>query len=104
MAKQVVDIGVQLVGMASALALTPYRPNKWKKDKTVLGHPPVVQWKDKTLSGLATMVLVEQQLPRVGVGKVPRFFASPLWALITDQLHRAKLTKHYQKQHKGEIV
>lgn len=102
-AKQVVDSGVQLVGMASALASTPNLPNKWQLDSTVLGHIPVVNWKDKTLSGLATMALVKQQLRRIGAGKPPKLSASPLWALITDQVRGAKLTKRYRKQHQGEV-
>jgi 2,4-dienoyl-CoA reductase-like NADH-dependent reductase (Old Yellow Enzyme family) len=103
-AKQVVDSGVQLVGMASALALTPDLPNKWQHDTSVLGHIPVVKWKDKTLSGLATMAMVKQQLRRIGAGKSPKFSASPLWALITDQVRGAKLTKRYKQQHKNEIL
>ncbi|MFT7412693.1 MAG: 2,4-dienoyl-CoA reductase-like NADH-dependent reductase (Old Yellow Enzyme family) [Paraglaciecola sp.] len=103
-AKQVVDSAVELVGMASALALTPDLPNKWQVNTAVLGHIPVVKWKDKTLSGLATMAMVKQQLRRVGAGKSPILSASPLWALITDQLRSAKLTKRYKKQHKNEVL
>lgn len=103
-AKQVVDSGVHLVGMASALALTPDLPNKWQHNLAVLGHIPVVNWKDKTLSGLATMALVKQQLRRIGAGKSPKLSASPLWALITDQVRSAKLTKRYKIQHKNEIL
>jgi len=102
-AKQVIDSGVQLVGMASALALTPNLPNKWQQDITVLGHIPEVNWQDKTLSGLATMALVKQQLRRIAAGKSPNLSASPLWALITDQVRSAKLTKRYKKQHKNQI-
>lgn len=98
-ANQVVDSGVQLVGMASALALSPDLPNQWQRDASVIGHIPVVNWKDKTLGGLATMALVKQQLRRVGAGRSPNLSASPLWALITDQLRAAKLTKRYRKQH-----
>jgi 2,4-dienoyl-CoA reductase-like NADH-dependent reductase (Old Yellow Enzyme family) len=103
-AKQVVDSAVELVGMASALALTPDLPNKWQDNTAVLGHIPVVKWKDKTLSGLATMAMVKQQLRRIGAGKSPILSASPLWALITDQLRGAKLTKRYKKQHKNEVL
>jgi 2,4-dienoyl-CoA reductase-like NADH-dependent reductase (Old Yellow Enzyme family) len=103
-AKQVVDSGVQLVGMASALALTPDLPHQWQHDTTVLGHIPVVKWKDKTLSGLATMAMVKQQLRRIGAGKSPKLSASPVWALITDQVRGAKLTKRYKKQHKNEVL
>jgi 2,4-dienoyl-CoA reductase-like NADH-dependent reductase (Old Yellow Enzyme family) len=102
-AKQVIDSGVPLVGMASALALTPDLPNQWQQDSTVLGHIPVVNWKDKTLSGLATMALVKQQLRRIAAGKSANYSASPLWALITDQVRSAKLTKRYKKQHINEI-
>jgi 2,4-dienoyl-CoA reductase-like NADH-dependent reductase (Old Yellow Enzyme family) len=103
-ANEVVDSGVQLVGMASALALTPDLPNKWQHDTSVLGHIPVVKWKDKTLSGLATMALVKQQLRRIGAGKSPKLSASPVWALIADQVRGVKLTKRYRKQHKNEIL
>jgi hypothetical protein len=70
----------------------------------VLGHIPVVKWKDKTLSGLATMAMVKQQLRRIGAGKSPKLSASPVWALITDQVRGAKLTKRYKKQHKNEVL
>jgi hypothetical protein len=89
--------------MASSLALTPDLPNQWQNDTSVLGHIPVVNWKDKTLSGLAIMAMVKQQLRRIGAGKSPQLSASPFWALITDQVRGVKLTKRYKKQHKQEI-
>jgi hypothetical protein len=70
----------------------------------VLGLIPVVKWKDKTLSGLATMAIVKQQLRRIGAGKSPKLSASPLWALITDQVRGVKLTKRYKQQHKHEVL
>lgn len=82
-AKKVVDSGVELVGMASALALTPDLANQWQNNSAVCNHIPAVNWKDKALSGLATMALVKQQLRRVAQDKSPKVTASPLWALIT---------------------
>lgn len=102
-AERVIHSGVKLVGMASALAVTPDLPNKWLQDKTVIGHIPVVQWKDKTLSGLATMAIVKQQLRKIAANRLPKLNVSPLWALITDQLRSAKLTKRYKNQHRNEI-
>jgi hypothetical protein len=93
-----------LVGMASALALTPDLPNQWQNNSAVFSHIPAVNWKDKTLSGLATMALVKQQLRRIAQGKSPKLTASPLWALITDQVRGVKLTKRYKKHHKNEIL
>jgi 2,4-dienoyl-CoA reductase-like NADH-dependent reductase (Old Yellow Enzyme family) len=99
-AQNVLDSGVQLVGMASALALTPDLPNKWQQDPSLAGHIPLINWKDKTLSGLATMAVIKQQLRRVAANQAPKHSSSALWALITDQIRTARLTKRYKKQHK----
>ncbi|MFT6343210.1 MAG: 2,4-dienoyl-CoA reductase-like NADH-dependent reductase (Old Yellow Enzyme family) [Paraglaciecola sp.] len=101
-AKKVVDSGVELVGMASALALTPDLPNQWQNNTAVFSHTPAVNWKDKTLSGLATMALVKQQLRRISQGKSPKVTASPFWALIIDQVRGVKLTKRYKKHHEDK--
>ena len=102
-ANKVIDSGVELVGMASALASVPDLPNVWQVQPDVIGHIPVVNWKDKTLSGLATMSLVKQDLRRLGRGKSPKLNASPLLALIKDQLRSAKLTKRYRKQYQSQL-
>ena len=103
-AKNVIDSGVALVGMASALALTPDLPNQWQNNPSVSSYTPAVNWKDKTLSGLATMALVKQQLRRISQGKPPKVTASPLWALIIDQVRGVKLTKRYKKHHKDKTL
>ncbi|MFT4994216.1 MAG: 2,4-dienoyl-CoA reductase-like NADH-dependent reductase (Old Yellow Enzyme family), partial [Paraglaciecola sp.] len=102
-AEQVIQSGMALVGMASALAYCPDLPNKWQQDREYSAHIPQVSWKDKTLSGLATMALVKRQLRRLGAGKCPKGNSSPLWALISDQINAAKLTKRYRKRFKAEV-
>lgn len=103
-ANRVIDSGVVLVGMASALAITPDLPNVWQKNADVEGVIPVVNWKDKTLSGLATMAIIKRQLRRIGAGLPPKLNASPVCTLIADQFRSAKLTKRYRKQYKDEII
>jgi 2,4-dienoyl-CoA reductase-like NADH-dependent reductase (Old Yellow Enzyme family) len=103
-AEQVIDSGIALAGMASALAFTPDLPNKWQQDKEFVGYTPTVKWKDKTLSGLATMALVKTQLRRIAAGKLPKVNSSPLLALISDQINAAKLTKRYRRQYKSEVI
>lgn len=102
-ADKVIESGVALVGMASAMALTPDLPNKWQADAGHQGVIPVVQWKDKTLSGLATMAIIKRQLRRIGAGKQPKLQSSPVWSLMTDQIRAAKLTKRYRRQYASEI-
>ena len=102
-AQRVIQSGVDMVGIASALALTPDLPNQWRASPDTLGVIPVVNWKDKTLSGLATMAQVKRQLRRVGNGKRPSQNTNPIISLILDQLRSAKLTKRYRKQYADEV-
>ena len=103
-ANKVVASGVDMVGMASALALNPDLPAKWQSNPDIEGYIPLVTWKDKTLSGLATMALVKRALRTVGAGRSPKLTASPLWTLIHDQLRSAKLTKRYRKQYQSQVI
>lgn len=103
-AQQVIDSGVALVGLASALAFNPELPNHWQHVPGVVGTIPQVAWKDKTLSGLANMALVKRQLRLLGAGKGVKVDASPVYSLILDQLRSAKLTKRYRKQYQNEVT
>jgi 2,4-dienoyl-CoA reductase-like NADH-dependent reductase (Old Yellow Enzyme family) len=98
-ADEVVSSGMELVGIASALAYDPALVNKWQLDEGYEGFIPSTKWKDKTLSGLANMALVKRQLRRAGKGKKAKRASSPLFSLIVDQLRAAKLTKRYRAQY-----
>jgi hypothetical protein len=70
----------------------------------VFSHTPEVNWKGKTLSGLATMALAKIQLRRISQGKSPKVTESPFWALIIDQVCGVKLTKRYKKHHEDKTM
>ena len=97
-ANEVLSSGMDLVGIASALAYDPALVNKWTVNEDFEGFIPSTGWKDKTLSGLANMALVKRQLRKLGKGKRPSRSSSPLISLIIDQIRAAKLTKRYRKQ------
>jgi 2,4-dienoyl-CoA reductase-like NADH-dependent reductase (Old Yellow Enzyme family) len=97
-ANEVLSSGMDLVGIASALAYDPALVNKWTVNGDFEGFIPSTGWKDKTLSGLANMALVKRQLRKLGKGKRPSRSSSPLISLIIDQIRAAKLTKRYRKQ------
>lgn len=97
-ANQVLDSGLELVGIASALAFNPALINQWMVDQDTLGYIPATSWKDKTLAGLANMALVKRQLRRLGTGKKPNKKSSAIFTLIFDQWRAAKLTKRYRQQ------
>lgn len=96
-AEKVLTSGVDLVGMASALAYEPALINIWQKQPEVLGFVPSVNWKDKAMSGLATMALVKRQLHRIGANKTVDVTSSPLFSLMLDRIKISRLTKQYRK-------
>lgn len=96
-AKDVLAQGVDLVGIATGLALQPDLPNRWQLGKDIEIDMPTISWKNKTLRGLAIMALVKRNLRRLGAGKKATAKLSPVLSLILDQIRTAKLTKRYQK-------
>ncbi len=96
-AEDVLANGIDIVGMGTALAMNPSLPNDWKENSKISAHDPSVQWKDKTLSSIATMAVIKRQLQRMGKGREPKLNSSPLFSLIRDRLRLKKLTKRYHR-------
>ena len=96
-AEEVLAQGIDIVGMGTALAMNPALPNDWKKDGSLSAHNPMVQWKDKTLSAVATMAVIKRQLQRMGKAKPPKTNVSPILSLLSDRIRLSKLTKRYQR-------
>jgi len=93
----VIGQGIDMVGMASALAYTPDLPNQWQQSPSRMGIIPNVAWSNKTAKAMATMAMVKRQLRRIANNKPTKSEISPLWTLISDQIRKAKLTKSYKK-------
>lgn len=102
-AEDVIRRGVDMIGIASALAVTPDLPHQWQLDTSIVGHIPVVNWQDKTLSAMAVMAQIKRQLRRLGKGKPTSPNAHPVISLIGDQIRTARLTKRYRKQFANEL-
>jgi len=96
-AQEVLNSGVALVGMATALAQTPDLPRQWSTDAEASGEILQARWKDKTLSGLANMAMVRRQLRRMGDGLPPARRLSAILSVVLDQYRLAKLTRSYRK-------
>ncbi len=94
-AEQVVNSGVAMAGIATALALAPQLPNDWRAGKETTAELPPIRWKNKVLASLATMALVKFQMTRLSQGKTPKPGISPVWALIVSQWSAARQTKQY---------
>lgn len=94
-AQQVLAEGVELVGLATALAMRPDLPNHWRKAPDYQAPKPQVLWQNKSLQALAVMAMIKRNLHRIGRGKMPKVTMSPVVSLIKDQLRKVRLTKRY---------
>jgi 2,4-dienoyl-CoA reductase-like NADH-dependent reductase (Old Yellow Enzyme family) len=92
-AEEVIEQGCAMVGLASALAITPDLAKKWQQEWSYSGIIPHCAWKDKSLASLANMAMVRRQLRRLGNNLTTLRNPSPLWSLVLDMLHRKKMTK-----------
>ncbi len=97
-AQQVIDSGVDMAGMGTALAIEPNLPNQWKQGKPTAPELKPIDWKNKTLGSLANMAAVKFQLHKISQGKAPDPKVSPLWALILQQAAMARRTRQYKSR------
>lgn len=95
-AEQVIESGVDMVGIATALAIDPNLPNAWKQGQNIAPTLKAISWKNKTLASLANMATVKFQLRKLSLGKTPNPQVSPLWALILQQTAMARRTRQYK--------
>lgn len=98
-AQNVIDAGVDMIGMGRALAFSPTLPKQWKTEPKAQARLPIVNWKNKTMGSIATMAITKRQLQRIGKGKQPKLNSSPLFSLIADQVRLKKLTKRYRARY-----
>jgi len=97
--------GVAMVGIASAMAFEPKLPERWKGGEALDIEMPSVGWRNKAYASLARMALVKLQLRRLGKGKRPKPDASPMLALIRQQIltkRRTRLYRAWVSQARGE--
>lgn len=101
-AQHVLDSGVAMVGMATALALEPALPRHWRQgqDTAPMLLKPVA-WKNKALAAAAHMGAVKYQLSRLSQQRPPHPGVSPVWALLTSQvsaLWHARAYRQWMRQ------
>jgi 2,4-dienoyl-CoA reductase-like NADH-dependent reductase (Old Yellow Enzyme family) len=94
-AETVLANGVALVGMATAIAVTPDLANRWRSGREATERLKPVTWSDKMLASAASMALVRHQMRRITRGKQPTGRAHPAYALACDQrTHRRALRRY----------
>jgi hypothetical protein len=95
-AEAVLASGVAMVGMGTAIALTPDLPNRWRSGREVSERLESVRWSDKTLASAASMALVRHQMRRITRGKDPTGKTHPLYALACDRRAQRRALGRYR--------
>ena len=95
-AQQVMAIGVDMVGIATALAIVPDLPFKWQQGNAIVPELAPITWKNKPLASLANMAMVKYQLSKLSRRQRPKPQVSPIWALIKQQLADKCRTRRYR--------
>ncbi|MFF5706005.1 NADH:flavin oxidoreductase/NADH oxidase family protein [Streptomyces sp. NPDC012794] len=87
--------GVAVVGMASALALCPDLPRRWRAGEDARVDVPRLEWRDRSLAAAGTLALVRFQLDRLAHGLEPRARVSPRWILTADNIRHRRRVRAY---------
>jgi 2,4-dienoyl-CoA reductase-like NADH-dependent reductase (Old Yellow Enzyme family) len=95
-AEKVLAGGVTVVGMATAMAVTPDLPNRWGAGEDVARALRPVTWSDKTLASAAGMAMVRHQLRRIARGTDPVLGTRPAYALVRDNLDQTRALRRYR--------
>ncbi|MFJ2379835.1 NADH:flavin oxidoreductase/NADH oxidase family protein [Pseudomonas protegens] len=96
-AEMVVQSGVDMVGIGTALAIDPHLPRDWLLGKDSTPQLPPITWKNKAIAALANMAVVKYQLRKLSRAKKTDPSVSPLRALVLQQLAMAFRTRQYRR-------
>ncbi|WP_028081411.1 NADH:flavin oxidoreductase/NADH oxidase family protein [Solimonas soli] len=95
-AEKVIESGVAMAGIATALAIEPNLPRNWRNGKSDAPALKPITWKNKPLAATAHMAAVKYQLTRLSHCRRTAPGVSPLWALILSQLAMKRRAKRYR--------
>ncbi|PVM88570.1 NADH:flavin oxidoreductase/NADH oxidase family protein [Caulobacter endophyticus] len=96
-AQKVVESGVDMAGIATALAIEPDLPALWRQGKDVAPSLRPITWKNKPIASSAHMAAVRYQLVRLSQRRRTAPHISPVWALITAQLQARSSARQYRR-------
>ncbi|MCG7205379.1 NADH:flavin oxidoreductase/NADH oxidase family protein [Streptomyces arenae] len=95
-ADRVLDSGVAIIGMGTALAVTPDLPDRWRHGREADDQLRPVTWSDKALASAAGMAQVRHQMRRIARGSRPTPDTHPAIALISEQRKQRRALRRYR--------
>lgn len=83
--EQVLGSGVAVAGMATALAIDPELPARWRREEEASTQLRPIPWRNKVLASVGYMAMVKYQLRRLGRGRASNPEVAPALALACQQ-------------------
>ncbi|AJY43080.1 NADH:flavin oxidoreductase/NADH oxidase family protein [Burkholderia humptydooensis] len=96
-AEGVLAEGIEMIGMATALAVRPELPVEWQAGRRSDAALPAVTWKNKVFASLATQAMVKRQLHRLSVAGPVKPAGRPLLSLVCDQWKNHRRGRQYKR-------
>jgi 2,4-dienoyl-CoA reductase-like NADH-dependent reductase (Old Yellow Enzyme family) len=96
-AENVIENGVAMAGIATALAIEPNLPRNWKLGRSDTPTLKPITWKNKPVASSAHMAAVRYQLVRLSRQRRTAPNVSPLWALLTSQISAKRSARQYRR-------
>ncbi|MEL5645274.1 NADH:flavin oxidoreductase/NADH oxidase family protein [Serratia ureilytica] len=94
-AQRVLNSGVAVVGIATAMAEIPDLPRRWQTGEAPHALPAPVKWRDKTLTLLARMALIKRRMYALSRDRTRNVRYSPLWSLLIDRWRTRRTLRRY---------
>ena len=94
--QHVLDSGIAMAGIATALTLEPQLIQHWREGRDPNPQLKPIDWKRKPLASLAVLAVVRYQMRRLSRGLLPRARVAPCVALVRDQWFIARRTRQYR--------
>ncbi|WP_148877082.1 NADH:flavin oxidoreductase/NADH oxidase family protein [Serratia marcescens] len=94
-AQQVLNSGVAVVGIATAMAEIPDLPRRWQTGDAPHALPAPVKWRDKTLALLARMALIKRRMHALSRDRTRNVRYSPLGSLLIDRWRTRRTLRRY---------
>ena len=94
--QQVLDSGIAMAGIATALTLEPQLLKHWREGRDPNPQLKPIQWQRKPLAALATLAVLRDQMRRLSRGHRPKPKVAPCLALVRDQWFIARRTRQYR--------
>ncbi|MEL5305308.1 2,4-dienoyl-CoA reductase [Serratia nevei] len=94
-AQRVLDSGVAVVGIATAMAEVPDLPRRWQIGAAPHALPAPVTWRSKVMASLARMALVKRRMRALSDDRPRNVRYSPLFTLVVDQWRTRRILQRY---------